>query len=172
MKTLMMLVVSGLLLVSASGGQPAPARSAPVNSKALVGLWKLARIEARRADGTVGADPDLGPHAQGYIYYDAAGHMGVQLMNPERPRWKSEDKPTAEEALVSSQGFEAYSGTYEVQDGYVVHHLELSYNPNVVGQAWKRKYEVRGPELRLTPPAITLYSGEKIEETLVWQRVR
>jgi hypothetical protein len=142
-------------------------------AKSVVGLWKLIRIDVRQSDGRITTDPDLGPRVVGYIYYDATGHMGVQLMNPDRPKWKSEDQPTADEAKVASSGFEGYSGTYEVlSGGYVVHHLEVSFNPNVVGQSWKRKFEIRGNQLSLTPPPFKTVSGETVDETLVWERVR
>lgn len=166
-KLLFFLVCCGLIIPAFASD------AAPVNAKSLVGLWKLVGIEVRHSDGKISADPDLGPHVVGYIYYEAGGHMGVQLMNPDRPKWKSEDKPAPDEAVLSAQGFEAYSGTYEVlSDGHVVHHLELSFNPNAVGQAWKRKFEIRGNQLRLTPPPIKAYSGEMLDETLIWERVR
>ena len=47
----------------------------------LVGLWRLARIEVKRPDGTTTADPDFGPNAVGYISYDPSGHVSVQIMN-------------------------------------------------------------------------------------------
>ena len=169
MKKLAVLLVCHALAVWTSGSEaPSPV------AKNFVGLWKLVRIEVRQPDGRIKADPDLGPHAVGYIFYDSTGHMGVQLMNPDRPKWKSEDKPTEDEAMTSAGGFESYSGTYEVHEGegYVVHHLELSFNPNAVGQAWKRKFELRGNQLRLTPPPTKSWNGEMLDETLVWERVR
>jgi Lipocalin-like domain len=55
----------------------------PVMTNQFVGLWKLVRIETRRANGTITADPDLDPNAIGYICYDPSGHMSVQIMNPD-----------------------------------------------------------------------------------------
>ena len=140
----------------------------------FVGLWKLVRIEVRQADGRMTTDPDLGPHAAGYIFYDSTGHMGVQLMNPDRPQWKSEDKPTRDEAMSTISGYEAYTGTYQVHEseGYVVHRPELSLSPNGVSRDLKRNFELKGDQLRLTPPPFRSWNGETLDATLVWERVR
>ena len=169
MKKLGVALVCCCLTMLTSGGE-APAAAAAH----LVGLWKLVRIEVHQPDGTVTPDPDLGPHAAGYIYYDATGHMGVQIMNPDRPKWKLDNQPDRDEALASIAGFDAYSGTYEVHatEGYVVHHTEVSIDPKGVGQDRKRKFEMSGNQLRLTPPPFKTVSGAMADETLVWERVR
>jgi hypothetical protein len=169
MKKVAVLLACGCLAVSTSGNGP-PSSVA----KDLVGLWKLVRIEVHQPNGRITPDPDLGPHAVGYIFYDSTGHMGAQLMNPDRPKWKSEERPTPDEAMASISGYDAYSGTYEVHasEGYVVHHPEVSLDPKGVGQAWKRKFELSGNQLRLTPPPWKSYGGETLDETLVWERVR
>lgn len=144
-------------------------------SSQLIGLWKLVRIEVKRPDGTTAADPDLGPNAIGYISYDQTGHVSVQIMNPDLPKWKDEDHPNASEALSTiERGFSAYAGTYEVDEaaGYIVHRPELALVPNYVGQTWKRKFALDGGRLRLTPPAFKSAGGELVDETLTWERVR
>ncbi len=169
MKKVAVFVACCCVTMWTSGSEPPSGTTA-----SFVGLWKLVRIEVRQPDGQVAPDPDLGPHAVGYIFYDATGHMGVQLMNPDRPKWKSDDEPTRDEAMTTVAGFEAYSGTYDVdaKQGYVVHHTQLSLDPNKVGRDRKRKFEMSGNQLRLTPPPFKTMSGVTVEETLVWQRVR
>lgn len=168
MKKSIVFLTCCFLAVLMSGSEP-PSSTA----KAFVGLWKLVRIEVRQPDGSITSDPDLGPHAIGYIFYDSTGHMGVQLMNPDRPKWKSDDQPTRDEALTAVVGYDAYSGTYEVheREGYVVHHPEMSVSPNGAGQVYKRKFELKGNQLRLTPPPSKSFSGAMLDETLVWERV-
>ena len=124
--------------------------------------------------GIVTPDPDLGPHPAGYIFYDSTGHMGVQIMNPDRPVWKTQEQPTRDEALTSIAGYDAYSGTYDVHvaEGFVVHHTEISLDPSGVGRDRKRKFELRGNQLRLTPPPFKTTSGITVDETLVWERVQ
>jgi hypothetical protein len=147
----------------------------PASANPLVGLWRLVRIEVKHPNGTTTADPDYGPHAAGYICYDQNGHMSVQIMNPDLPKWQDEDHPTAAEALATVEhGFSAYAGTYELHqaEGYVVHRPEIALAPNYVGQTWKRRFTVEGRLLRLTPPAFKSVSGDLLDETLVWERVR
>jgi hypothetical protein len=95
-------------------------------------------------------------------------------MNPDRPKWKTDDEPTRDEAMTTVAGFEAYSGTYDVneKEGYVVHHTQLSMGPNDVGRERKRKFEMSGNQLRLTPPPFKTISGTMADETLIWERVR
>jgi hypothetical protein len=162
-------VICCLSVTSLTESQP------PAAVNQLVGLWKLVRIEVRRPNGTITADPDFGPNAVGYISYDQTGHMSVQIMNPDLPRWKDEDHPTAAEAISTVEhGYSAYAGTYEIQqqEGYVVHHAELALIPNYVAQTWKRKFKIDGQLLRLTPPPFKSESGELVDETLVWERAR
>lgn len=141
----------------------------------LVDLWRLVRTEVKRPNGTTTPDPDFGPNAIGYISYDQTGHVSVQIMNPDLPKWKDEDHPTASEAITTIEsGFSAYAGTYQVDEaaGYIVHRPELALAPNYVGQVWKRKFALDGGRLRLTPPAFKSASGELVDETLTWERVR
>jgi Lipocalin-like domain len=145
------------------------------DARNLVGLWKLVRIEVKHPDGTTTPDPDFGPRAAGYIFYDQTGHMGVQIMNPDFAKWKDEDNPIASEAISTiERGFSAYAGTYEVHraEGYIVHHPELALVPNYVGQSWKRGFTVEGRVLRLTPPPFKSAAGELVDETLVWERAQ
>lgn len=170
MKKLLPLAVACCLAVTCLTETPPPA---PANR--LIGLWKLVRIEATRANGSITTDPDFGPDAIGYISYDQTGHMSVQIIIPDLPNWKDEDHPSAAEALSTiERGYSAYAGTYEVppNEGYVVHHLERALGGNSVGQRWKRKFTLDGRLLRLTPPPFNSVSGERLDETLIWERVQ
>ena len=169
MKKLAVLVVCCCLTMLTSGSE-----SPSTVGTSFVGLWKLVRIEVRQPDGSITPDPDLGPHAVGYIFYDSTGHMGVQIMNPDRAKWKTNDQPTRDEAMTTVAGFDAYSGTYDVHEseGYVVHYTAVSLDPNGVGRDRKRKFELSGNQLRLTPPPLKTISGATVDETLVWERVR
>jgi hypothetical protein len=150
------------------------ASDSPTTAASFLGVWKLLRIEVRQPDGHITPDPDLGPHPIGYIFYDSSGHMGVQIMNPDRPKWKSDGEPTLEEARTSVTGYTAYSGTYDVHEseGYIVHHTEIGLDPNGVGRERKRKFRMVGGQLYLTPPPFKSPTGEMLDETLVWERVR
>jgi hypothetical protein len=50
----------------------------------LVGTWTLVSRQEMTAEGTIRVDPSLGETPLGLLYYDAAGHMAVQLMRRDR----------------------------------------------------------------------------------------
>jgi hypothetical protein len=165
-----------LIVVACSMSVTGLTQTRPSSSRnELVGVWKLVRIEVRHPNGIVTADPDFGPHAIGYISYDQTGHVSVHIMNPDFPRWKDEDHPSAAEAISTLEhGYSAYAGTYELheREGYVVHHPELALIPNYIGQVWKRQFKIDGNLLRLTPPPFKSVDGELLDETLIWERMR
>ena len=132
----------------------------------FAGAWSLTRIERRDADGEL-LSPPLEDRL-GYLIYDAAGHMAVTLMRPDREPY-SEGGPTAEEALAQLGSFTSYFGRYSVNEaeGYVTHHLEGSLNPGGVGLDNQRFYTLTENSLTLQPPA-----GEDDSKSfIVWERL-
>ena len=122
------------------------------------------------ADGTTRHDPKT----VAYLIYSDAGRMCYVSMNPDRPKWKSETAPTAEEAISGITGLGAYCAAVEVheKEGFVIHHVDVERVPNVVGRNRKRWFKFDGPD-RLT---LRVDSAELVapvvESTLVWERVQ
>ena len=132
----------------------------------FVGTWTLDAIEVRNeaGDWLPGASRFGGPGASGYLIYDAAGNMAVQIMRRDRRRlgpegWQPgnnvedwEDIPAGgvKDAFV---GYVAYFGTYEVNEaeGYVVHRRTGNIIPDMVGTEVKRFYVLEGDTLTLMP---------------------
>jgi hypothetical protein len=137
--------------------------------KQFVGTWRLASWTLRLADGTTRADPKT----VAYLIYSEEGRMCYVSMKPDRPKWKSETAPTAEEALSAITGLSAYSAAVEVheEEGFVIHHVDVERVPNVVGRKRKRWFRFDGPDrLTLRVDAAELAPGV-VESTLVWERV-
>ena len=83
----------------------------------FIGTWRLASVEARRPNGEVAPTPArYGTKTIGYLMYDATGHVAVQIMRPDRPKFAVNDidKGTAEELKAAWEGYSAYFGTYEI----------------------------------------------------------
>ncbi len=104
----------------------------------LVGTWSLVSSEVRSETGEVS-------HPQGhdtvsYLMYAADGHMSATLMRPGRPSFKAGDilGGTAEEKIAAAEGYIAYCGTYRLEAGKVIHHVELSLFPNWIGTDQER----------------------------------
>jgi hypothetical protein len=93
------------------------------------------------------------------------------LVDPRRAHWKSEDEPTAEELRTTFDHFNAYCGTFEVnvQESFLVHHIEIGMVPNEIGESAKRQFQLVDEQLVLRP-APPLAKGV-LEYTLTWAKV-
>ena len=138
----------------------------------FIGTWKLLSFEFRRSDG--GIVYPLGKNAVGILMYDAKGNMSVHLMSRARGSFIEKDqlKGTPDEIRAAFEGFIAYFGTYEIdeEEGSVVHHVEGSLFPNLVGKDQKRFFRFDGAQLELTAPAKP-WGGASMTGVLLWERV-
>ena len=96
----------------------------------LVGTWRLVSFAIRDAAGRV--EEPFGPDPVGFITYTADGVMTAQLGRADRAQLAVGDWLAATDAEVTAaaRGYYAYCGTYEIRDGEVVHHVEMSLMPN------------------------------------------
>src|SRR5262245_41149243 len=131
------------------------------------GTWKLLswKIEEANGDGTRSSWVDHVP--AGRI------HVGA-LMRPDRPKFASDNlvEATPEEVEAAFGGYISYFGSYEVheRERFVIHRLQLSWFPNLVGTEQKRFFEFAGDRLMLKTPPLTLL-GETQVHRLIWQRL-
>ena len=103
-----------------------------MDSVNIVGRWNLISINAENPEGDVrypyGEDPF------GMLMYDADGYMSVLIMRRGRSKFASGDilGGTPEEIKEAFEKFEAYCGTYEVDEekSIVTHHIEGARFPN------------------------------------------
>jgi hypothetical protein len=158
------------LLVSGSTSFETRAQSQDDVAKQFVGAWRLVSWTQRRADGTTGQNP----MSVGYLLYTDTSRMCAAIMNPNRPKWKSETAPAPEEAQSGITGFTGYCSGVEVhaKEGFVLHHVEIDKSPNIVGRTRKRWFRFDGPNrltLRVDTPELTPPSVESI---LTWERVQ
>ena len=168
-----LLVTISLCLVYAEDKKMAVQSSSDIKSK-FIGTWRLVKAEAQRPNGEM-VPYRYGAGTVGYIMYDATGHVAVQLMQPDRPKFASGDldKGTSEEIKAAFDGYGAYFGTYEIHEaeGFVIHHVEGSLFPNNVGTEQKRFFEFSGDRLILKPPP-RQDGGEQVAPRITWQRVQ
>jgi hypothetical protein len=135
----------------------------------VVGTWRLKRWETRTADER-GAYP-LGLDAVGYLIYTAGGHMAVAMMRANRPSFAGDDLlgGTPEEKAMAATDYVTYCGRYEIRNGTVIHHIELSLFPNWVGVAQVRFAGVEADQLTITTEPLAI--GGATVNRLVWERV-
>jgi len=117
-------------------------------------------------------DPDLGPHAIGYLMYDPTGPMCESLANPNHPRWADPQKPTTAERLHSFDAMFAYCGTYELQEekSRVIHRPEMASWPRYIGSDRVRNIRMEGDCLILSERE-TVPGRESRDYEITWKRV-
>jgi hypothetical protein len=138
----------------------------------FVGTWRLASYSAVTSSGET--IYPMGPNVRGRIIYDAVGRMAVQLGDPGRAPFATGDPDSAADAEVRAAfgGYLAYFGTYTLDPGrgIVVHHLEMSLNPNWMAGDQVRYFGLQEGRLTLkTPPMVS--GGVERVATLVWEKL-
>lgn len=139
--------------------------------KPFVGTWKLVSSVETLPNGTV-QPYGFGPHAIGYLMYDAAGHVCAQVVNPDRPGWRDPEHPTGDEVLTAFNGFGGYCGTYTVdaEAGTMAHVPEVAFDPNATGKPSPRKYQFEGKRLIYTGTEKRDGVGD-VQWKMTWERV-
>lgn len=128
----------------------------------LIGTWKFISLTGKSTQGNV-----MYPYSEnlfGMLMYDSKGFMSVLLMNSDRPNFASGDmmKGTTEELKAAFEGFDAYCGTYKIENGNssVIHHLHGAKFPNWVGTDQIRFFKISNDTLQITAPPILAYGVE------------
>lgn len=138
-------------------------------SSSLVGAWKLLVLEFR-TDGQV-VYP-AGRDATGMCLYDATGHVSLQIMRVDRPRFAGADMlaGTPDEIMAAAKGYIAYGGTYieDAAHGVVVHHVTHCLFPNWVGTDQVRFFKRTGERLITSAPTVAV-GGHLMDVMLLWE---
>ena len=136
----------------------------------LVGKWTLVSFENTSADGTkrhlYGANP------KGLYIFDANGRYAQVQINPERPKFKANNRlqGTPEENKAALAGTYATFGTWSVNEAErkLIRHIEGSASfPNEEGRDTKWSVTLTGDELKISVPAPA--AGGRTD--MLWKRV-
>ena len=163
-------VAWSILLVLGQVNSTSRGQSQDDITKQFAGMWRLVSNPQRLVDGTTRE----GSNSVGYAFFDAnAGRMCFLSMNPNRPQWKSEATPTAEEGLSAIRGFGAYCAIIEIhaKEGFMVRHYEINQTPNAVGRATKRWFTFQGTDRMSLRVDASELNPPVVESTFVWERV-
>jgi Lipocalin-like domain len=140
-----------LLLVAAISAQR-PSQEAP----ALIGTWRVVEFADLDKDGKW--QYWFGEHPRGYFVYDATGHVHIQIIKvpplaafPES-NWDVGTPPSGEHAVAAYTTYEAYFGTYTVDEvkHVVTHHVEGSLHPDYTGTDQPRPFNLKGDRLEIS----------------------
>ena len=134
----------------------------------LVGVWRLESFELRSSDGQ--RTFPMGRDAKGYISYTEDGFLSATIMEQRRRLFESNDirGGTIEERAEAAGGYLSYCGSYEVNQGQVIHHVEVSLFPNWILTDQVRLCEIEGDRLTLSTLPF-LIAGKEQTAHLVWR---
>lgn len=140
-------------------------------STSIVGRWKLISLSAENPAGDVRYPYGESPF--GMLMYDADGYMSLLIMRRNRSKFASGDMlgGTPEEIKEAFEGFDAYCGTYEVDEknSMVTHHIEGARFPNFEMMEQVRYFEFFANRLIIkTKPIPSL--GTEWVVTHIWER--
>lgn len=155
MKTRRRFAAIGLtVLVTACGllGRVAAQRATGAR-ETVVGAWQLESRIVRQANGEAVADPVLGQRPIGSLFYDASGHMMLQMMRQGRAQAIS--APAAPQDAENPRvvlGYDAYFGTFTIDEraGTITHHVEGSLFPEDLGKDFTRNFTIDGDTFTLS----------------------
>jgi hypothetical protein len=139
-----------------------------VGRSPLLGTWRLKSCVVTTAAGE--RSSPFGENPTGYLSYSADGRM--QAIGAANGRIVPADPtPPVNERVALHDTMFAYAGTYSVEAGRVIHHVDISWNEVWTGTDQIRLFEVNGNTLTLTTHFIDPASGTEALYALVWEKV-
>lgn len=171
------LVAVGLMLLVGSYGvlARATAQSTRVSVRErIAGAWHLESRTVTRATGASLVDPVLGQQPPGRLFYDASGHMMLQMMRQGRAQAISvPSNPSDAKNPRIVLGYDAYFGTFTVNEaeGTITHHVEGSLFPEDLGKDFKRFYKLDGDTFTLSFTSKSP-DGPELTRTLRFRRAK
>ena len=124
----------------------------------LHGTWRLVGRRVTDAQGKVSYP--TGENPRGFIMYAPDGYMAVEFFMP----MKGPDGALADR-------FFAYAGRYELSGDTMLHHMEISAQPDNIGKTFERKVSFEGENLILSSSPDP-NGGPGSRGDMIWRRVR
>ena len=121
----------------------------------LIGAWRLHDYVLIDADGN--RSRPFRDDSNGLIFYTANGFMSVATVQIP--------KDSGEAPFLS------YHGPFDLYEDRIVHHIEMSTDPGLIGRDNIRYPSLDGDTLTLTARP-SLFGGEGTEADIVWRRAQ
>lgn len=137
----------------------------------LLGTWELISWQITRSDGQAAYFP-FGKQAQGILMYSADGFMSANISHAGRDPFTSPSmrKASAAEKISAFETSFSYAGPYRIEDKTVIHTVEHSLNPTMVGTEQVRHMAFDGDQLTLSADEALGTSGLSRHHQLVWKK--
>jgi len=139
-----------------------------VEAHPLIGTWQLKSYVVTTERGE--RSTPYGEHPSGYLTYTVDGRMQVIGIADGRHAPHGAP-PTDEEQMALQKTMFAYAGTYSVEAGKVIHHVEISWNQVWNGTDQVRLFEAHGKTLVITTHLTDPATGAQNRYVLTWEKV-
>jgi len=119
--------------------------------KSITGTWRLLSLEIRKKDNEV--IYPFGKEVKGILIYQNNGYMSGMISGEGRPNVSAPATMgiPEKERLEISKNFIAYAGKYLVEDNRIIHDIEVSFIPNLMGSSSHAgNYHLDGNNLCIT----------------------
>lgn len=132
----------------------------------LLGGWRLVSWEISDANGH--RTYPLGKDAIGQLMYDGQGRVSAQLARRDQAKFSDDDwqKASTEEKASAWGNYFGYFGSFTIDEPArtVVHRIQGSWFPNLLGTEQRRVYRFEGDQLIFN--ASTAWG----ENRIVWEK--
>lgn len=140
------------------------------NAANLLGTWKMLSW-TRKAVVSGEISDAMGPDPIGYLSYQPDGRMTAVVVKRNRPV-PNGATPTDEEKVALFDLMLAYAGSYTLEDGKVIHHVEASWNPAWGVSDLIRPFMLDGDRLVIhSAPGVDPTTGEEVTYHLEFRKV-
>jgi hypothetical protein len=137
----------------------------------ILGTWQL-KSYVREVAVTGEKINQLGEHPDGYLSYSADGRMYAIGTSDNRVKPRNVN-PNDEERVKLHQTMFAFAGTYTLEGGKVIHHVDISWNEAWTGTDQIRFYKLDGNTLTITTASNkSTYDGRESRTVLVLEKVK
>ncbi|MGH4015633.1 MAG: lipocalin-like domain-containing protein [Pseudonocardiaceae bacterium] len=136
----------------------------------LIGVWRLVSCLDITEAGNTSEGP-LGTAPRGLLIYDPCGYMSVSMMRSDHDDGSPNPPRSATGAIRTAPdlSYMGYSGRWRLAEGpAVVHEVEVSAHPHMVGTEQIRAVVLEGDQLTLYGTAVI--SARPLRRKLHWQR--
>ena len=147
-----------------------PATKLPLIADAnpLMGTWKMKSYVVTTDAGE--RSTPYGENPTGYLSYSADGRMQAIGAADDRIMPAGPAPPDNERLVLHNTMF-AYAGTYSVEGGRVIHHVDISWNEVWTGTDQIRFFDVKGNTLTITAHFTDPARGTAAHYAVVWEKV-
>jgi hypothetical protein len=134
----------------------------------LVGPWKLV---SNILDQDGKKSDQFGPSPNGVLFFESNGHYALVIAKAGLPKFPGSGRSSGTDEINRAvvEGSIGHFGTYKVEDGAIVFHVDHSTFPNWDGGTQKRPFKIEGEQLSFFVSSASAGGGSSV---VTWTRLK